>query len=314
MSFPSCKIINCIRGSALIHRQFIDFLIEVQADFHEILYFCNVRWLSRGKMLNRFVLLFTEIQNFLLEKDMYDVFPEIWEEEWTLDLYFLSDISNHLNELNLSIQGKDKLISELSKSVKEFQLKLELFIEQLENYDFNHFPNLSVLATISEINCAVYIEWLQHLLNQLKLRFADFDRWTTVFHFMEDPYNFPIENVYLLSAKLRTSRRNIELDLIKIKSSAANKRHENERTVDMWRRIFIINQLEIINKDILHMFSMFGSTWICESTFSVMKNIKTDLRSRIADDNLEAEIRCKVSAFEPNVRKLVKEINCQSSH
>lgn len=223
-------------------------------------------------MLKRFVLLFTEIQNFILDKEMFETFPDIWNEEWISDLYFLSDISSHFNELNLKLQGKDKLICDLSKSVIEFRLKLELFIQQLSDYDFTHFESLGMLAETSEINCTIYI------------------------------------------VEMQIPRHDLELDLIKIKSAIVNKRHENEETIDMWRRILILNKPIFVEAAMLFFFSMFGSTWTCESTFSIMKNIKTDIRSRLADENLEAEIRCKVSNYLPNFRKLIKEVNCQASH
>ena len=44
------KIINFIKGHALIHREFNSFLEEIDTDLTGLLYYAEVRWLSKGKM------------------------------------------------------------------------------------------------------------------------------------------------------------------------------------------------------------------------------------------------------------------------
>ena len=46
--------VNFIRANALNYRQFKSFLDESGAEFKDILYHTDVRWLSRGKVLKRF--------------------------------------------------------------------------------------------------------------------------------------------------------------------------------------------------------------------------------------------------------------------
>ena len=48
------KCVNFIRSQKLNHRQFTEFLKEVEAEHEEILYYEEVRWLSRGRVLERF--------------------------------------------------------------------------------------------------------------------------------------------------------------------------------------------------------------------------------------------------------------------
>lgn len=49
---PIISIVNFIRSSALRHRQFQDFLKEIETEYPDIPYFTAVRWLSRGKVLS----------------------------------------------------------------------------------------------------------------------------------------------------------------------------------------------------------------------------------------------------------------------
>ena len=60
----------------------------------------DVRWLSKGKVLDRF---FSLLPHFLKEKRQN--FPELSSATWLLDVAFLSDITGHLNQLNLKLQG-----------------------------------------------------------------------------------------------------------------------------------------------------------------------------------------------------------------
>ncbi|GBO04094.1 Protein ZBED8 [Araneus ventricosus] len=64
------KIINSILAKALYHRQFKDFLEEIDSQFSDLLLHNKVRWLSRGNVLQRFALCLSEIKTFLNEKSL----------------------------------------------------------------------------------------------------------------------------------------------------------------------------------------------------------------------------------------------------
>ncbi|XP_029638004.1 general transcription factor II-I repeat domain-containing protein 2-like [Octopus sinensis] len=54
-----------IKSRALNHRQFKEFLEDIEAEYGDLAYYCEVRWLSKGKMLKRFYDLRSEIFTFL---------------------------------------------------------------------------------------------------------------------------------------------------------------------------------------------------------------------------------------------------------
>lgn len=56
---------------------------------------------------------------------------------------------------------------------------------------------------------------------------------------------------------------------------------------------------ELRNKAIKQLVQ-FGSTYVCESAFSAMYVIKTDLRSRMTNENLETALRAATTSYEPN--------------
>ena len=48
------KIVNFIKGNALIHQEFNSVLEEIDPDLTGLLYYIDVRWLSKCKMSARF--------------------------------------------------------------------------------------------------------------------------------------------------------------------------------------------------------------------------------------------------------------------
>lgn len=56
----------------------------------------------------------------------------------------------------------------------------------------------------------------------------------------------------------------------------------------------------------LRIFSMFGSTYLCECSFSKMKNIKTDNRSSLSDTSLASLMRISSSNISIDIPSLVE--------
>lgn len=108
------KLVNFLRASsALQHRLLRSFLTEVNAEFDDLLLHNNVRWLSKGKVLERFWTLRKELETFLLNQKSPKAKPfvEFLQNNENMEIAaFLSDITCHLNDLNLKLQGKNNSV------------------------------------------------------------------------------------------------------------------------------------------------------------------------------------------------------------
>ena len=115
------KCVNDIRAAALKKRKFRQLLNKVDEQYEKLLFHTEVRWISRVKVLARFLALKDHVYNFLCEKKML---PEKQKKlkypSWLNDLAFLTDILGHQNTLNKRMQGKQQLISHLSDQVNSF--------------------------------------------------------------------------------------------------------------------------------------------------------------------------------------------------
>ena len=96
--------INFIKARALNHRQFQEFLSDLEADHQDLTFLCGVRWLSRGKMLKRFYDLTDEVAIFMDMKGKS--VPALKDKSWLCDLAFLVDVTTHLNEVNTNLQNR----------------------------------------------------------------------------------------------------------------------------------------------------------------------------------------------------------------
>lgn len=114
------ECVNYIRHSALNHRIFQELCNEMGSDFDVLLYHSNVRWLSRGKVLNRVFSLRLEIALFLEERHHIHV-QYFKNPEFILILAYLSDIFNFLNCLNQKMQGGGVNIIEAEESLNSFK-------------------------------------------------------------------------------------------------------------------------------------------------------------------------------------------------
>ena len=103
----------------------------MDSEYGDLLYFSEVRWLSRGTTLERFYQVRSEIDIFLREKDFAHC--EINDPEWVSNLAFLVDITKHLNTLNLQLQGRSQLINVLYVRICAFEIKLCLWEAQLKS-------------------------------------------------------------------------------------------------------------------------------------------------------------------------------------
>lgn len=96
---PVTKAINSIHSKALCHRQLQQFLSKILAEYGDVVYHTDVRWLSQGSALSRFCSLRQEIGEILAEKGQ--PMGELSDPMWP------SEIKKHLNILNTSLQGPD---------------------------------------------------------------------------------------------------------------------------------------------------------------------------------------------------------------
>uniref|UniRef100_A0A3Q3EAD9 HAT C-terminal dimerisation domain-containing protein n=1 Tax=Labrus bergylta TaxID=56723 RepID=A0A3Q3EAD9_9LABR len=137
--------INFIHStSSLHHRLFRKLLSNMSAEHRDLLLHNDVRWLSKGKALERCCDLNEEIATFLRSTKLKKAethLNRILDNNFMADVCFLSDIFKHLNDLNEGLQGRDKTVTDHLEQMRAFQVKLDFFATDLSTGRM-HFPTL----------------------------------------------------------------------------------------------------------------------------------------------------------------------------
>lgn len=294
--------VNFIRARSLNHREFQVFLESISAAYGDVVYHTEVRWLSRGNVLKRFFALRDEIKSFLQEKGRDASVME--DGDWIGDLAFLADITGHLNDLNLKLQGSDKLICDLFEAVRAFEIKLGLFTSQLKKGQLTHFPTCQNAFADEPHDWSRHARTLEALQEEFSRRFSQFRSERAAFKLFADPFSADPESV----------PDDVQLELIELQCSTALKNRHRELPLLQFYQSLDDTQFPKLCTEARKLVSMFGSSYICEQVFSLMKLNKSSFRTRLTDDNLHAVLRVATTSLEPDILHLVSEKRCNISH
>ncbi|KAK0137704.1 General transcription factor II-I repeat domain-containing protein 2 [Merluccius polli] len=171
------------------HRQFQSFLREINSEFADIPYHNEVRWLSRGKVLNRVFELSKEICQFIESKGKDSTV--LRDEKWKCEVAFLADITAHLNVLNFQLQGRDHMITDMYDAVKAFQWET-----QMHQCNLPHFPCCQVM--LKQVSATVFpnahfVDKLSALRTEFTRRFVDFEAQKNNFELLRNPFAVDVE-------------------------------------------------------------------------------------------------------------------------
>jgi len=142
--------------------------------------------------MRRFWELCPEIKEFF-RVAKYEEYNQLNDDQWLLDLVFLTDLTNMLNHLNVELQGKDKTVINMIRSVNAFKRKMQHLSLKLQRHDLANFKNLaSKLETQEKVyvqfDSACYTEQIDNCLSEFDKRFQDFALLEPVASFMCYPF------------------------------------------------------------------------------------------------------------------------------
>ena len=106
------------------------------------------------------------------------------------DLSFFVDITEVLAELNLHLQGKDRLCSSMFERITSFTKKLELFKAQTKIGKIVHFRSLSEREKKFSVNYENFTKLCEDLLGEFTIRFSDFGKIKIELKLFNNPFSF----------------------------------------------------------------------------------------------------------------------------
>ena len=211
----------------------------------------------------------------------------------------MTDVTKHLNDLNLKLQGHSKHLPE----IETFKSKLTLFKAHLTLMNWTHFPCLREIMQGEESdpeNCDFVAE-LDILLEEFQRRFHECTNMKLHIHFFRKPFTFD-SNDFSDAIVNDASLAQLELLEIKIDDELARS-HEKIPPAEFWQTVnqYSYPKLKMAANKLL---CMFGSTYCCEQLFSQVNLVKNKLRNRLIQDHLVCQLRASVNSCCPRYENI----------
>ena len=290
--FSMCvKIVNFIKARPLNHRLFETLCREMEAQHKHLLLHTEVRWLSRGRVVQRLYELREELTSFLNEHNP-SLALFLADETWVARLAYLADIFDILNSLNRSMQGPDTNVLRTHDKIDAFQKKLKIWTTRCKQDVYEMFPLLSDFLTVhenvKEVIATNIVNHLQQLSHYFHEYFGNDD--ISMFDWIRNPFEC------LLTDLIGREQE----DLAELSSDRTLRLEFNTKPLlSFW--MVCSQEYPLLSEKAINLLLPFATTYLCESAFSAATAIKTKYRSRL---NIEADVRVCLSRISPNLDKL----------
>ncbi|XP_028656942.1 protein ZBED8-like [Erpetoichthys calabaricus] len=295
------KIVNFIKTRP-VNKQIFAQLCEDETH-QTLLLHTEVRWLSRGKVLERFIELQNPIRDFLTlhnQKLLEEMTAEV-----LIKTSYLVEIFSLYNETNKRMQGAETSIMVCKKAVDAFLCKVEYRKNKLVKRDLQPFPSLNKQAgrKLSDALIYQFTHHMEQFLDEMKSQFSDINEHIAKDAWVMDPFLMKQEDVEYLQA---------EDELMDIKSNSLLKKFYDEYG---YMRFWLVKGPDITPKLVLHATTRFivpfATTYLSKTAFSALVTIISKARNKL---DINSDFRLAVTKITPDNPSLAKELQAQSSH
>ncbi|EHB17073.1 General transcription factor II-I repeat domain-containing protein 2B [Heterocephalus glaber] len=259
--------VNWICSRGLNHSEFTTLLYELDSQYGRLLYHTGIKWLSRGLVLKRFFESLEEIDNFLSSRGK--PVPQLSSGDWIRDLAFLVDMTTHLNTLNVSLQGHSQIVTQMYDLIRAFVAKLCLWETHLARNNLAHFPTLKSVSQ-NESDGLNYIPRIEELKSEFQRRLSDFKLYEGELTLFSSPFATKIDSV----------REELQMEVIDLQCNTVLRAKYDKVGVPEFYK-YLWSSYPRYRRHCAKILSMFGSTYICEQLFSIMKLSKTKASSQL---------------------------------
>ena len=130
------------------------------------MFYTEVRWLSRSKILARLFELRNEVRQFLLKQNMTELHQLFEDNHWMAKLAYMADILEHLNK---KMQSRSENYLTCSDKLMGFKNKLELWQKELQKRSLETFQRTTYKSMIK--NKQLILDLIQQHLSLLQEKF-----------------------------------------------------------------------------------------------------------------------------------------------
>jgi hypothetical protein len=278
------------------------------AEHEVLLYHTEVRWLSRGRVLKRLVELRAQVLVFLREHNN-DLYLKFECHDFALSMAYLADIFDHINQITLSLQGRDVIVVDAVEKLQAFMSLLAVWKRRVEKDNCANFPCVEQVLAQGETSATVSLppSLKKSICDHLETLQTAFDNY-----FMLDDNNFDpwIRNPFRVDLNRIDDKDLAKDELIDLRTKQVLQMEFDTKTLpEFWCTLAAAYPL--LAKRAMAVLIPFVTTYLCESGFSTLVAIKTKNRNRL---NACDDMRVALSKTAPQFRALVDSKQQQRSH
>ncbi|KAG0712988.1 General transcription factor II-I repeat domain-containing protein 2 [Chionoecetes opilio] len=255
-------------------------------------------------MLSRVCDLQQEIATFLRQKNLPGA-DHFSNPQWIARLALLTDISTHLNDLNVKLQGKNILVIDMYSHITAFEVKLRLWEAQLAAGQFMHFPRIAACAP-DDVDLNTCVGVVTSLREEFASCFTGVRPLAPGFKLFTSPFDFPMDE----------APAPLQMELVELQCNDELKaKYRTVSPLSFFRDLVLpSNKFSNYIEHVKRIVAMFGSTYCCEQLFSKMKYTKSRIRSQLSDRHLNDIPLLSTSSIDPDIESLLHGKQHQASH
>ena len=230
----------------------------MEAEHIQLLLHTEVRCLFRGRILNRLFKLRTEVGMFCKEHN--SPYSELFENVGSLaKLFYLAEIFDKLDELNVGLQGKSANNFTLHDKISGFLKKVDLWKKTCQKADFTCFPQLQKFIFTEKVEIKIIKAMMDGHLTSLCQNFHQYFpniiQIEKQLDWVRDPF-FSEENLPALPVNLQEILLEVSTDRgLQLKLSAI-------LLTEFWT--FVKQEHSDLEDETLEYLLPFASTYLCE--------------------------------------------------
>ena len=301
------KMVNNVKGSALNNQLFKILCEDLGANHSVLLFYSNVRWLSRGNVTKCIYELCKELLGFFQQSNKCETLViSLRDDFFILILAYLVDIFDAQNMLNKNLQGKDLTVCEFTAKVKAFLAKLRLWRRNICSDTFFMFSTVTeFLCQNPQIETTRFSELVTEHLMKLEKEIDGY------FPSLGEDKVAYLRNPFTANPQTLQAGTGMQEELIELQHNGfACDVYSEKNLGGFW--FTMCKSYKRIAEPAIQALLLFPSTWLCESTFSVMLEIKSKYRSQLKTP--EHDLRCAVANVSQHINELVAKKQVHPSH
>ncbi len=292
------KCINSIKANSKCERLFNQFCKDKNADHVRLLLHTEVRWLSKGNCLKRFMELFDIISDFLNGKPEMNLLLTVDGKAF---VSYLTDIFEKLNMLNKQLQGKNMTLVNSKSKIFGFITFLELSQKNVSSKIFGQFYWLNK-CEVTDAALLIIVDHLKTMACDFNYRFSDLKEM-----------DFPSWITQPLLVDLSDVAMQYQEELSEIQNDESVKTLFKIKGTVMWLCDELESKYPISTSLSRKLLLPFPTSYLVECGFSAISDLLLKKRNRLAITK-RGDLRLKLSKLVPRIKTLCSKHQAQGSH